>query len=182
MSALPVVAFDPFGGRTVTARPVRPDDLMAVGSMLARASATSRRLRFFSPVPAPRPSLVRPMVEVDHATHEAVVALAGDSVIGIAEYVATRRDPTEAEVAVVVEDAYQRHGVAAFLFRSLARQARRHGIDTFSATVLPDNRGAIALARSMNPGTELVREDGDLRLRIPLSPTAAPQPAEPARS
>ena len=28
--ALPIVEFDPFGGRSVVARPVRPDDLVAV--------------------------------------------------------------------------------------------------------------------------------------------------------
>ncbi|HLG00981.1 MAG TPA: hypothetical protein VI916_10945 [Acidimicrobiia bacterium] len=37
---------------------------------------------------------------------------------------------TSAEVAVVIEDAYQHQGVAAALFRALARIARPHPVPT----------------------------------------------------
>ncbi|HVM39939.1 MAG TPA: GNAT family N-acetyltransferase [Acidimicrobiia bacterium] len=172
--ALPIVEFDPFGGRSVVARPVRPDDLVAVGAMLARLSPSSRRLRFFSPLPRLTPRVVRPMVEVDHVTHEAMVAVLGDTVIGIAEFVRPDPESTDAEVAVVVEDAYQRHGVAAFLFKALARSARRQGVQAFLAEVLPDNRSALALARAMSPDAELQRIDGEIRLRIPIVRMPAP--------
>lgn len=115
--AVPIVEFDPFDGRTVVARPVRPDDLVAVGSMLARLSPESARRRFFSPPAGPRLHVVRPLVEADHVRHETVVALRGNTAIGIAEYARPTEADRTADVAVVVEDGYQRHGVTSFHLR-----------------------------------------------------------------
>lgn len=175
--ALPVAEFDPFGGHTVMTRPARPDDLVAVGSMLARLSPASARLRFFSPPARPRLRLVQPLVDVDHVRHESLVALCGQTVIGLAEYLRAGEDAPEAEVAVVVEDGYQHHGVASFLFRALARLARQRGIEAFTAVVMSDNRAALALARSLSPDAEVVRDGTELRLRIPIVRVPASSPA-----
>lgn len=169
--------FDPFGGRTVVARPARPSDLLAVGAMLTRLSPAARQRRFFSPIVRITPRVVRHLVEVDHVRHETLVALCGETVIGMAELVRSRDGPEdEAEVAVVVEDAYQRQGVARFLFRALARVARARGITTFVAAVQPSNRAALALAHALSRDVETRSEDGTISLRISLARSSFPSP------
>lgn len=175
-TTLSAAAFDPFGGHSVVARPARPSDLRPVGAMLTRLSPTSRHARFFGPVVRFTPRLVRPLVDVDHQRHETLVALCGDAAIGMAEYIRLRSRRDEAEVAVVVEDAYQRHGVATFLFDGLRRLARDRGIAVFVASVQGDNRAALALARALFDRVETRWEDGATHLRIPLS---SRRPAEP---
>lgn len=167
--AVPAVEFEPFGGRSVVVRPARPDDLIAVGAMLARLSPESSRRRFFSPIARPRLRLVQPLVDVDHAQHETLVALCGEVVIGLAEYVRPGATPSEAEVAVVVDDGYQRHGVATFLFRALGHIAWERGITGFTAVSMPENTGALALARALSPGTEMVRDGTEVMMRVPLT-------------
>lgn len=176
--AAPAVEFDPFGGHSVVVRPARPDDLVAVGAMLARLSPESSRRRFFSPIARPRLRLVQPLVDVDHVQHETLVALCGEVVIGLAEYVRSDPASSEAEVAVVVDDGYQRHGVATFLFRALGHIAWDRGITGFTAVSMPENTGALALARALSPRTEMARDGTEVMLRVPLARER--QPRSPA--
>ncbi len=54
-----------------------------------------------------------------------------------------------AELALAVVDAWQRRGVGRALLAALAARARRAGVRRFTATLLRDNRGALALAREL---------------------------------
>jgi GNAT superfamily N-acetyltransferase len=60
--------------------------------------------------------------------------------VGLARYVRSRGDPTLAEAAVAVLDAYQQRGIATALLQRLAVEVRRHGISTFTASILWENR------------------------------------------
>ena len=46
-----------------------------------------------------------------------------------------------AELAFVVTDQWQRHGIGTFMLKHLARIARRNGIAGFTAEVLAENKG-----------------------------------------
>jgi RimJ/RimL family protein N-acetyltransferase len=166
MSAIEAVAVPDV--RTVTQRPIRPDDAERLARLIARLSPTSRYRRFFSPVASlPRAALHRFTI-VDHDRREAIVAMHGDELVGVASYEADRDDPTSAEVAVLVDDAWQRMGVARFLLDRLARAARARGIDRFTAEVLADNRPAVALARTLNRFASLHGTGSERTLVMPL--------------
>lgn len=76
--------------------------------------------------------------------------------------------PEEAEVAVVVEDAWQGRGLGRILVRNLARRARTVGVERFVASMLPENERAIDMSASV-PGAELHIGDAELVARIPVS-------------
>lgn len=163
--------------RTVTQRPIRPDDAERLARLFARLSPTSRYRRFFSPVHDPPRKMLHHLSIVDHDRREAIVAVHGDEIVGVASYEGDRGDPTAAEVAVLVDDAWQRLGVARFLLDRLAREARRHGIERFTASVLADNVPALALARTLNRFATMVGTGPERTLVMPLRRPQLPNSA-----
>lgn len=172
MSALPT--FDAVDVRTVTQRPIRPDDAERLARLFDRLSPTSRYRRFFSPIHHPSRRMLHHLTIVDHDRREAIVAVHGDEMIGVASYEGDRDDPASAEVAVLVDDAWQRLGIARFLLDRLAREARRHGIERFTATVLAENVPAVALARTLNRFASMAGTGPERTLVMPLRRPAAP--------
>ena len=138
----------------LTIRPLQPTDREAIVSMFDRLSAQSRYRRFFSLPPRLDGSLLHALVDVDHRDREAVVATVGNDVVGIANYARMRNDPRTVEVAIAVEDAWQRHGVGRRMMRRLGGMARARGAERVVATILADNGPALAFARSVDPEGE----------------------------
>ena len=153
----------------VTVRPIRPDDEDRLARMFWRLSPDTVYRRFFSPVKAPRASVLRHLANVDHDLRDALVAESDDELIGVARYDRRPGDRTHAEVAVVVEDAWQRHGVASTLLRRLGETARGRGVEAFTATMLGDNQPAARLARALSRRAELRWADGAMEMTTPLS-------------
>jgi GNAT superfamily N-acetyltransferase len=117
-------------GRVVQLRMLRPEDHEAVRALHARASDDSDQLRFFSVRRGVTDSYAEHLTTAaDH--HLAMVAVAGETVIGVASAEPNPRDAKCAEVAVLVDDARQQTGIAILLLEHLAAQARRHGIRRF---------------------------------------------------
>ena len=88
------------------------------------------------------------IVAADHWHSEALIAFAPAprTPVGVAEYV--RLDDFDvAEVAVAVVDGWQRRGVGNALVEALRVRALAAGVRHFEATMLRDNRGALALTR-----------------------------------
>lgn len=139
-------------------RPVRPDDKRLLAQAFERLSPETRYRRFFAPLEKLSEQDLRYLTEVDHHDHEAIVAVNPENaaIIGVARYV--RSDPpTEAEVAVVVGDPWQGHGVATALLQRLVVRAREEGIDGFVALVMSDNDEALDLFRNLAPGGSRTR-------------------------
>jgi GNAT superfamily N-acetyltransferase len=155
--------------RTVTARPVRPDDADRLLRLHGRLSPATIYRRFFSPVMRPSPTMLRHLATVDHDNREALVAVVADEIVGVARYDRVAGDPSRAEVAVVVEDAWQHHGVAHWLLLSLAALARARGIEAFTATVLADNDEVLGLIRSMNRQARMTTSSGESDVLLPLT-------------
>ena len=72
---------------------------------------------------------------------EEIVAVAGwDRVVG---------DEESAEISVLVEDAWQHHGLGRALIRMLTADAARRGIIVITATILSENGPARRLATGL---------------------------------
>ncbi|MEV5692297.1 bifunctional acetate--CoA ligase family protein/GNAT family N-acetyltransferase [Micromonospora globbae] len=160
-------------GTTVQLRPIRPDDAPGIVAMHARFSERTRYLRYFSPYPRiPERDLQR-FVTVDHRDREALVVLAGGRIVAVGRYERLGPEAPEAEVAFVVEDAYQGRGIGSVLLEHLADAARRVGIVHFVAEVLPANGAMLRVFSDF--GYQLQRQfaDGVVHLAFPIAPTEA---------
>jgi GNAT superfamily N-acetyltransferase len=155
-------------GRSVSVRPLRPDDGERLRRLFFRLSPLSVYRRFLSPLPAPREEGLRRLLDVDHCEREALAALDGDEIVAVARY-ARQPGSEAAEIAVVVADDWQRDGLGHLLLERLAGLARIRGIQRFQATVLGDNAPALQLVRSMFPGSRAEWETGVAEFQIPLT-------------
>jgi RimJ/RimL family protein N-acetyltransferase len=159
-------------GTTVTAtyevRPIRTDDVERQRRMFFRLSADTVYKRFFRPIHEPSPSVLAFLCAVDHDRRDALVAVDPDGeIIAVARY--DRLGETdEAEVAVVVEDEWQGHGIGARLLRRLAVLAESRGLKVFTATMLGENRAAAKLLRHVDGHPDVHFDQGELVSRSVL--------------
>jgi GNAT superfamily N-acetyltransferase len=153
------------GGRRVWLRLLEPSDANLIRLFFLRLSRETVYRRFLAPIKVPATALVERLVDIDHCDREALIALDERGIVGVARYgtVGATHD-----VAVVVADDWQGHGVGALLLRRLANIARARGITSFHATMLGDNRRAQSLLLGLSPHTRMRFESGYLEADIPL--------------
>lgn len=164
------------GGRELTVREINLNDVERLQRMFGRLSADTVYRRFFSPINQPRRSALIWLAAVDHDSRDALVALDGDEIVAVARYDG-RPGTSTAEVAVTVEDAWQHQGIGKRLTKRLARRAADHGIESFVATVLADNRPALGLLRKLSPGASVHFADGGYEAEMPLTVKTGQLPA-----
>ena len=152
----------------IPTRPVQPDDEARFYRLWPRLSRESVYRRFHSPVHRLPAETVRRLVQVDHDLREAVVADIGGEVVGVARYDRSPGDPTTAEFAILVEDAWQNLGVGRQLLSQLIELARGRGVAVLTATVQPDNERVLGLIRRLLPSSSVVRDDDVLTVRSVL--------------
>jgi RimJ/RimL family protein N-acetyltransferase len=164
----------------VTTRPVQPDDQALFCRLWPRLSPETVYRRFHAPVHRLPAETVHRLVTVDHDRREAVVAVVGGEVIGVARYDRLPDDASTAEVAVVVEDAWQGAGVGRQLLAALTDLAVRRGVRTLTASVQPDNRAALGLVRRLLPGSTVTADVDVLTVTSPLArePVSAAAPTD----
>ncbi len=160
-------------GATVQLRPIRPADAPGIVAMHSRFSERTRYLRYFSPYPRIPKRDLRRFVNVDHHDREAFVVLASDQIVAVGRYERLGPAATEAEVAFVVEDAYQGRGIGSVLLEHLADAARRVGIPTFVAEVLPANNAMLRVFADFGYQVRRQFADGVVHLSFPIAPTEA---------
>ena len=98
--------------------------------------------RFLGPKPRLTSSDLRYLTEVDGTGHVALVATLVDdpgALVAVGRFVRDAADPSVAEFAIVVADAYQGRGLGKGLGMLLADEARARGITRFTATALSEN-------------------------------------------
>jgi GNAT superfamily N-acetyltransferase len=137
----------------VATRPVQPDDRVLFRRLWPRLSRDTVYRRFHSPLHGLPPEAVDRLVTVDHDLREAVVALVGGEVVGVARYDRSPADPATAEFAILVEDAWQGVGLGRQLLVELIDLAASRGVHTLTATVQRDNDRVIALIRRLLPNS-----------------------------
>ena len=128
-------------GRRVEIRALRPDDQASLLAAVGRTSAQSLYRRFFGAKRNFTEREIAFFVNVDFVSHVALVAVVDEggrpAVVAGGRYVVM--SPSKAEVAFVVVDQYQGHGIGAALMRRLAAIARDAGLEELVAEVLSDN-------------------------------------------
>lgn len=129
-------------GTRVHLRPVLPSDRQGLEVGISQMSPESLRRRFFSAGAVPE-GILRYLVDLDYVRHFAWLALLPDHPqqigIAMARYVRSRDDPSSAEIAVGIIDAYHRRGLGTLLVGALAAAASTAGIMRFSGEALEEN-------------------------------------------
>jgi acetyltransferase len=129
-------------GTAIMIRAARPDDGALVQALVRGLSATSRYQRFFYPLYELPPGTLARFSQADplhDMTLLAVVEQDGHEVaVGMAQYAADWPH-SSCEFALVVDDAWQRNGIAARLLRNLMDVARAAGIERIEGEILADN-------------------------------------------
>ncbi|HYX97509.1 MAG TPA: GNAT family N-acetyltransferase, partial [Geodermatophilus sp.] len=94
-----------------------------------------------------------------------------------ARYDRSPADPATAEVAVVVEDAWQGVGVGRQLLAELTELAERRGVRSLTADVQADNDRMVGLVHRLLPGARLTPDHGVYAVRSPLPAATVPAAA-----
>ena len=127
-------------GTELFLRPVLPGDNERTTNDSVEFSSDTLYRRFQS-TRIPKKSLMTYLFEVDYVDHFVWVMTNGTDgpVVADARFVRDEADPTMAEVAFIVADAYQGRGIGTFLMGALAVAAGYDGVQRFSARVLAEN-------------------------------------------
>ena len=140
----------------VLVRPIRADDGDRLRRLFDRLSPETVYRRFFTRYPALPPRVLRYLTAVDHQDHDGLVALDGDEIVAVARWDRTAPSDPEAELSIVVEDAWQHRGLGRALMGMLtADAAGHHDIRVLRATVLTENGPARRLATSLRPPSRI---------------------------
>jgi GNAT superfamily N-acetyltransferase len=163
-------------GATVVVRAIRADDTERLRAFHARLSPDTIYLRFFSIVPVLLPHLAERLTHVDYEHRMALVATTGagddEQIVAVVRY--DRAGPTVAEVAFVVEDAWQGHGIATALLNRLAAYARGRGIVELVALTMSENTRMHTLLRQCGFPARSSHADGLTEVRLDISRPPAP--------
>jgi RimJ/RimL family protein N-acetyltransferase len=148
-------------------RPIRPDDEDRLRDFHAHLSPESVYFRYFAPYPVLRNADVVRFTHVDHVDRVAFVAVIGDEIVGVGRF-DRLTDPAEAEVAFVVRDDLQGHGIGTILLDRLAHAGRERGVHRFVAEVLLENVRMRSLFADSGFSPKATFDDGYLTMEFTI--------------
>lgn len=151
-------------------RPIRPDDAERLVEFHNQLSPHSCYLRFFTFHPTLSPKEVERFTCVDYFDRLALVAEVDGALIAVARFDRHEGTP-EAEVAFVVADDYQHHGIGSLLLDELVLAARERGITTFLAETLSENHAMLDVFLHAGFEVQTDTEYGTVYLRFDITPT-----------
>jgi acetyl coenzyme A synthetase (ADP forming)-like protein len=160
-------------GETLRLRAPTAADGDAVVEFFAGLSERSRYLRFHGSTAA-SPSLVAVFLDPDWQERGSLAGTmgvdGGERIVALASW-ARLRDPTTAEVAFAVSDAFQGKGIGTRLLEQLADLAAAAGIERFVAEVLAENVAMLSVFA--DAGFDVARElaGGTAEVEFSIAPT-----------
>ncbi len=154
-------------GTTITIRPATPGDYEAVKQLHDSMSPDNLYLRFFSMSRLAGEQEARRVCRADGESHGALLGFLGDQLVGVASY-EPDSDPETAEVAFAVADQMHGRGVATLLLEHLVSLARVRGVQSFTASTLPENTAMLRVFADAGLGVRRRLEDGVIELTMPI--------------
>lgn len=140
-------------GTAVCLRTITPDDAPLIRDGIAKLSAESRYLRFFSPAPVLTDAVVRKLADVDGHDHIAWGAICsecpGRPPIGAVHAVRHRAGGPVGEFSIAVLDEFQGQGLARMMTAALLVHCRAEGLGTLDVHMLSENAAARRLVKSL---------------------------------
>jgi acyl-CoA hydrolase len=154
-------------------RAIKPSDEEGMRNLFYRFSDETVYYRYFHSVSSMPHAKMQEYVNVDWNQVMSIVGLIGEEgqgrIIAEARYIKIPGNPF-AEVVFVVDEEYQRLGIASFLYRMLIRLAKERGIKGFIAEILFSNIGIMNVFRKGDLPVKAHLESGVYHLEIPFRP------------
>lgn len=138
-------------GRSITIRPIQPEDRDELRREFERTSAETRYLRFLGVMGELSDATLTYLTCVDQHDHIALVAtmtspdLKSERGVGVGRVIRLKRAPHVAEAAITVVDDMHKLGIGSALAVELARAARARGIRVIRAEVLEGNAAMLGI-------------------------------------
>lgn len=160
-------------GESIIIRPIRPDDAPRLQAFIAQLSQATIYDRFMGYKKMLPDQEARQLASLDYDHQMALVATKGkahgeESILGVAHYYVLEDDPSCAEFAVVVSDAYQGHGLGTHLMMRLMEYAQAHGIRTLLGFVRAENYRLLRFVQRSGLAMERKFRDGLWEIRLQL--------------
>ena len=133
--------------RVVEVRPLEPEDREALAAAVRRLSDETRYLRFATTKPQLSERELDFLLDVNHHSREALVAVDPVTRRGVAvvRYVEVPNEADRVEIAATVADDWQGQGLGGALLTQLIERARNEGYVAVRASVLAANRRSIEM-------------------------------------
>jgi RimJ/RimL family protein N-acetyltransferase len=148
-------------GTEVLVRPATHDDLDDVRRLHERSSVETLRRRYLG---GGRPADARLARMLTPTTGRTLVAIVGDEVIAMANLLA---EGDLGEVALLVEDKWQRQGIGTALLRRLMAYAERGPFAALIAHIAVDNVAMLRSVRRLGAG-QIDRDGSMLTFTLPM--------------
>ncbi|MGB0385685.1 MAG: GNAT family N-acetyltransferase [Ardenticatenaceae bacterium] len=160
-------------GSTASIRIANPSDVDGLHAFFEQLSEYSRYTRFFSPR-VPTKKFMASFCRDDDP--ESLLTLIVTRVVeGVSSIVATASylamDESRAEVAFTVDDEFQGKGLGTLLLERLAVLAAQHGITSFFALTMSENRAMVELLRRSGFDIEAQRAGSEVEIDLSVVPT-----------
>jgi len=130
-------------------------------------SRRSLFLRFMTPTPRLPEGTLAYLCQTGRLDREVLVARFDGCIVAEGRFHRVA-GTSDAEVALVVTDAWQGRGIGRILSERLARLARLRGVDAFTGSMMAENEQARKLLGSSAPGAVQRIRLGELEFRTPL--------------
>ena len=157
-------------GLTLQMRPIRPDDADILQRFHAQLTPDSVFRRYFSLHPELSDEELVHLTTVDYVDRLAFIIIVRGALVAVGRYDRIP-DTTRAEVAFLVDDAYQHQGLGILLLDHLADAAWDRGITTFVAETQADNRSMMHVFKESGFTVSARLEDEIILVRFPIEPT-----------
>jgi RimJ/RimL family protein N-acetyltransferase len=158
-------------GTRVRFRAIRPSDEDQMRRLFYRFSDASVYARYFSSLKSMPHAQMQAYVNVDWHKVMSLVGLVGkpgqERIVAEARYIKESIRPF-AEVAFIVDEAYQCQGISTYLYRLLIELARERRLTGFTAEVLFSNTGMMKVFKKGNLPVKANLENGVYHITIPF--------------
>ena len=148
-------------GERIKVRPILPDDAPALKQAIEQADPDTVRRRFLGARPRMSQKVLSWLTVLDYQLRFALVALDPRDQRGIAVARYVSQGDGVAEVALVVDPAWRRRGVATVLAELLAQAALERGIHSFTAYYMAQNAAVTHMIELSAGRHRQLTEDGN---------------------
>ena len=155
-------------GEEVLIRPIRPEDEPLMVGFHGKLSERSVYLRYFHLVNLAERVSHQRLARIcfnDYNREIALVAVRNSEILAVGRLVKAHA-ANEAELAVLIADEFQGHGLGTELWRRLVEIARAEKLDRVTAEILPENHQMMEICRllgfRLEPDGEVVHAVLDL--------------------